>query len=52
MWDGNVSRGDYLIGYEDRFKGIKEMPLSGWKREVEDEAFVSAWSVWPVDVLI
>ena len=41
MWDPAISKEDYVIGYEDRFKGTKEVPLSAWKREVEDEAFVS-----------
>jgi hypothetical protein len=40
MWDPAVSKEDYVIGYEDRFKGVKETPLTSWKREVEDEAFV------------
>jgi uncharacterized protein (UPF0248 family) len=40
MWDPSVNSVDYVIGYEDRFKGVKEIPLSAWKREVEDEAFV------------
>lgn len=42
MWDstGNVPKDGYVIGYEDRFKGIKEMPLTSWKREVEDESFI------------
>lgn len=42
MWDASANADDYLIGYEDRFKGVKEMPLTSWKREVEDEAFVRA----------
>lgn len=42
MWDPNVSKEEYVIGYEDRFLGIKEGPLASWKREVEDESFVSA----------
>ena len=41
VWDPAVSKEDYVIGYEDRFKGLMEMPLSSWKREVEDESFVS-----------
>lgn len=43
LWDntGDVTKDGYLIGYEDRFKGVKEMPLTSWKREVEDESFVS-----------
>jgi uncharacterized protein (UPF0248 family) len=40
MWDDNIDRSDYMIGYEDRFVGVMEMPLTSWKREVEDEAFV------------
>ena len=43
MWDPSVSKEDYVIGYEDRFKGTRETPLTSWKREVEDEAFVSAF---------
>jgi len=42
MWDPNVSKEEYVIGYEDRFLGIKEGSLASWKREVEDESFVSA----------
>lgn len=42
MWDPNVSKEEYIIGYEDRFLGIKEGSLASWKREVEDESFVSA----------
>jgi uncharacterized protein (UPF0248 family) len=41
MWDPSLNSSDYVIGYEDRFKGVKETPLGTWKREVEDEAFVS-----------
>lgn len=49
IWDstGAVSKTDYCIGYEDRFKGIKETPLTAWKREVEDESFVSARMLHP-----
>ena len=32
---------DYVIGYEDRFDGVREMRLGGWRKDVEDEAFVS-----------
>jgi hypothetical protein len=42
MWDPNVSKEEYMIGYEDRFLGIREGSLASWKREVEDESFVSA----------
>ncbi|KAH7100669.1 hypothetical protein BKA62DRAFT_800131 [Auriculariales sp. MPI-PUGE-AT-0066] len=40
MWDTSIQKEDHIIGYEDRFKGVKEMPLLSWKREVEDEAFI------------
>jgi len=36
---------DYVIGYEDRFDGVREMRLGGWRKDVEDEAFVSMASV-------
>ncbi len=42
MWDPTVSKEEYVIGFEDRFLGIKEGSLASWKREVEDESFVSA----------
>jgi hypothetical protein len=44
MWDttGPVTKDGYVIGYEDRFLGVKEAPLTSWKREVEDESFVSS----------
>jgi len=41
MWDPNISKEEYIIGYEDRFLGIREGSLASWKREVEDESFVS-----------
>lgn len=40
MWDPMVNAGDYVVGYEDRFLGYQEIALSGWKRDIEDEAFV------------
>lgn len=39
-WDPNIDFGDYLVGYEDRFLGVKEMPLSRWKSEQTDEEFI------------
>jgi MJ1316 RNA cyclic group end recognition domain len=41
LWDRELNAEDYLIGYEDRFSGLKEMPLPNWKRDVEHEDFVS-----------
>lgn len=42
LWDPVASKDSYLIGYEDRFLGIKEMALTAWSREVDSESFVSA----------
>ncbi|KAM5439364.1 hypothetical protein MferCBS31731_004786 [Microsporum ferrugineum] len=39
-WDPKIDFGDYLVGYEDRFLGVKEMPLSRWKSEQTDEEFI------------
>lgn len=41
MWDPEYDASDYLIGYEDRFDGVKETLITNWSREVEDESFVS-----------
>jgi uncharacterized protein (UPF0248 family) len=40
VWDQRYSPEEYLVGYEDRFKGVKEMSLTSWKREVSDEEFI------------
>lgn len=39
-WDTSLGKDNYLIGYEDRFTGIKETRLELWSREVEDESFI------------
>ncbi|KAK2863656.1 hypothetical protein FQN49_004122 [Arthroderma sp. PD_2] len=39
-WDPKIDFGDYLVGYEDRFLGVKELPLSRWKSEQTDEEFI------------
>ncbi|EFR04098.1 DUF455 domain-containing protein [Nannizzia gypsea CBS 118893] len=39
-WDPKIDFGDFLVGYEDRFLGVKEMPLSRWKSEQTDEEFI------------
>jgi uncharacterized protein (UPF0248 family) len=31
---------DFLIGYEDRFVGVKEVELGRWKSEQTDEEFI------------
>lgn len=38
--DSAIISSDYLIGYEDRFEGIKEMPVTSWKRETDDLEFI------------
>ena len=40
FWDSRYCPDNYVIGYEDRFKGVKEMQLTLWKREFTDEEFI------------
>ena len=39
-WDPGMDSGDYVVGYEDRFLGIRERPLDQWKSEQTDEEFI------------
>lgn len=39
-WDGNMDSSDYLVGYEDRFAGMKEKDLAEWKGEQTDDEFI------------
>ncbi|KAG0134786.1 hypothetical protein HOY82DRAFT_668417 [Tuber indicum] len=39
-WDPSLDSGDFLIGYEDRFKGIREMDVGKWKMEQTDLEFI------------
>jgi len=39
-WDPTLSVDDFLIGYEDRFLGVKETELMKWKSEQTDEEFI------------
>lgn len=39
-WDQAFDPSDYMIGYEDRFLGVKETPLESWKGEQTDEEFI------------
>jgi MJ1316 RNA cyclic group end recognition domain len=42
MWDtGAGDPNNFVIGYEDRFAGMKEIALASWKREISDREFVS-----------
>ncbi|KAL1800759.1 hypothetical protein ACET3X_001101 [Alternaria dauci] len=39
-WDPSLDPSDYIIGYEDRFLGAKEIGLEKWKTEQTDEEFI------------
>ncbi|RYP28413.1 hypothetical protein DL767_007221 [Monosporascus sp. MG133] len=39
-WDPEMDSGDYIVGYEDRFLGIRERALDQWKSEQTDEEFI------------
>ncbi|KAF2007966.1 hypothetical protein P154DRAFT_479352 [Amniculicola lignicola CBS 123094] len=39
-WDPALSPGDYIVGYEDRFLGVKETSLERWKTEQTDDEFI------------
>ncbi|KAK3503034.1 hypothetical protein B0T13DRAFT_462458 [Neurospora crassa] len=39
-WDSAIDRSDYVVGYEDRFLGVKERALDMWKTEQTDEEFI------------
>jgi len=39
-WDPSLDPDDFLIGYEDRFKGIREMDVGKWKMEQTDLEFI------------
>lgn len=39
-WDPNMDSSDYVIGYDDRFLGVREIGLDKWKTEQTDEEFI------------
>lgn len=39
-WDPDLDSSDYVVGYIDRFLGIKETGLDSWKSEQTDEEFI------------
>ncbi|OJD25404.1 hypothetical protein ACJ73_03229 [Blastomyces percursus] len=39
-WDPSLNGTEYIIGYEDRFLGAKEISLDRWKSEQTDEEFI------------
>ncbi|KAK5083324.1 hypothetical protein LTR70_008161 [Exophiala xenobiotica] len=39
-WDPMFDVEDYVVGYLERFEGIKEMPATSWIRDFSDEEWV------------
>lgn len=39
-WDPALDPNDYIVGYEDRFLGPREIPLDKWKSDVSHDEFV------------
>ncbi|RYP16339.1 hypothetical protein DL765_005189 [Monosporascus sp. GIB2] len=39
-WDPGMDSSDYIVGYDDRFLGIRERALDQWKSEQTDEEFI------------
>ncbi|TLD30973.1 hypothetical protein PspLS_02786 [Pyricularia sp. CBS 133598] len=39
-WDPALDSSDYVVGYEDRFRGAMEKALDAWKGEQTDEEFI------------
>ncbi|KAL9093058.1 MAG: hypothetical protein Q9165_004196 [Trypethelium subeluteriae] len=39
-YDPDFSVDDFLVGYEDRFTGIMEIPLSNWKVDTTEDEFI------------
>ena len=40
LWDPHLDPAEYIVGYEDRFVGTREMPVSKWRTEQTDDEFV------------
>ncbi|RAQ60017.1 poly(A) polymerase pla1 [Aspergillus flavus] len=39
-WDAEFDIENYIVGYDDRFLGEREMPAGQWKADLTDEAFI------------
>lgn len=39
-WDASLEAGEFVVGYEDRFLGVKEMEVKKWKMEQTDLEFI------------
>ncbi|XXG94294.1 hypothetical protein Hte_000548 [Hypoxylon texense] len=40
LWDQAIDSSDYIVGYEDRFSGVKERAVNSWKSETTHEEFI------------
>lgn len=40
QWDPKLNINEYVVGYIERFDGIKEMPASSWIRDFSDEEWI------------
>ena len=39
-WDPALDAAAFTVGYEDRFVGVREMPLSAWKSDTTHDEFI------------
>jgi uncharacterized protein (UPF0248 family) len=39
-WDSSLEAGKFVVGYEDRFLGVREMEVKKWKMEQTDLEFI------------
>lgn len=40
QWDPTLNISEYVVGYLERFEGIKEMPATNWVRDFSDEEWI------------
>lgn len=40
QWDEKLNIDDYVVGYLERFEGIKEMPAKSWERDFSEEEWI------------
>lgn len=40
QWDDQLNIDDYIVGYLERFEGIKEMPAASWVRDFSEEEWI------------
>ncbi|KAJ9664698.1 hypothetical protein H2198_000044 [Neophaeococcomyces mojaviensis] len=39
-WDPKLDINDYIVGYLERFEGVKEIPASSWIRDFSEEEWI------------